>query len=89
MVHRTTPDFWRQYLALPEELRNRADKQFSLLKTNPQHPSLRFKKVGDRHGNEIWSARVTLNYRALAIKRADGYLWFWMGNHQDYELLIQ
>ena len=88
MHHRAAGDFWQEYEALPEEVRTRADKQFSLLKTNPQHPSVRFKKVGDRHGEEIWSARVSLNYRALAIKRPDGYLWFWIGDHKAYELLI-
>jgi len=66
----------------------RADKQFALLKLNPQHPSLQFKKVGDRLGHEIWSARVTLSYRALAIKRPDGYLWFWIGNHEAYDTII-
>jgi hypothetical protein len=88
MRHRAATDFWQQYHLLPQEVRTRADKQFSLLKANPQHPSLQFKKVGQRHGEEIWSARVTLNYRALAIKRADGYLWFWIGDHKAYVALI-
>ena len=88
MKHLAAIDFWKQYSALPEHVRNRADKQFSLLKANPQHPSLRFKKVGERQGQEIWSARITLSYRALAIKRADAYLWFWIGDHKTYESLI-
>jgi hypothetical protein len=88
MQHRAAADFWQQYLALPEEIRARAGKQSSLLKENPQHPSLQFKKVGDRRGQEIWSARVTLNYRALAIKQGDGYLWFWIGDHKAYQALI-
>ncbi len=88
MQHRAAADFWQQYLSLPAEIRSRRDKQFSLLKANPQHPSLQFKKVGDRRGSEIWSARVTLSYRALAINRPDGYLWFWIGDHRAYELLI-
>jgi hypothetical protein len=45
MQHHAATDFWREYLALPQEMRARADKQFSLLKANPQHPSLQFKKV--------------------------------------------
>jgi hypothetical protein len=53
MQHHAATDFWQQYLALPQEIRLRADKQFSLLKANPQHPSLQFKKVGERHGQEI------------------------------------
>jgi len=68
MIHRANADFWNGYGKLPADIRTRADKQFSLLKENPQHPSLHFKKLGDRNGQEIWSARVTLKYRALAVK---------------------
>ena len=88
MRHRATNGFWREYQALPVEIRSRADKQFLLLKANPGHPSLQFKKLGESRGEELWSARVTLNYRALAIKRHDGYLWFWVGSHETYESLI-
>lgn len=88
MRHRATSGFWREYQALPVEIRSRADKQFSLLKTNPDHPSLQFKKLGESRGEDLWSARVTLNYRALAMKRLDGYLWFWIGSHETYESLI-
>lgn len=88
MEHRATERFWRAYQALPLEIRNRADKQFALLKNNPQHPSLQFKKVGESLGQEVWSARVTLNYRALSVKRADGFLWFWVGDHKAYEEMI-
>jgi hypothetical protein len=88
MHHRASAAFWQGYAALPGEIRRRADKQFSPLKANPQHASLQFKKIGERHGQEVWSARVSLNYRCLAMKRPDGYLWFWIGNHQTYETLI-
>lgn len=88
MKHRATAEFWQLYSALPKRVRARADEQFSLLKQNAQHPSLQFKKLGVRRGLEIWSARITLNYRALAIKREEGYLWFWTGNHTDYERVI-
>jgi len=87
-MHRTSADFWEAYAGLPEEIRRRADKQFALLKSNPQHTSLQFKKIGDRHGQEIWSARVSLKHRALAIKREDGYLWFWICGHETYDSLI-
>jgi hypothetical protein len=88
MQHRAATDFWQQYRALPQDIRDRADKQFSLLKANPNHPSLHFKKIGERDQREIWSARVTLNYRALAIRQPDGYLWFWIGDHKTYDTLI-
>jgi len=88
MQHHAATDFWDEYLALPREIRARADHRFSLLKADPRHPSLQFKKVGERRGQEIWSARITLSYRALAIKREDGYLWFWIGDHKAYDRLI-
>jgi hypothetical protein len=88
MQHHAATDFWHEYLALPQEMRVRADKAFALLKPDLRHPPLQFKKVGERHGQEIWSARITLSYRALAIKRKDGYLWFWIGDHKTYDKLI-
>jgi hypothetical protein len=88
MDHRATEGFWRAYEALPLAIRNRADKQFALLKSNPQHPSLQFKKVGKSGDQEVWSARVTLNYRTLAVRRPEGFLWFWIGDHESYEELI-
>jgi len=87
-MHRTTAEFWEAYSALREDIRRRADKQFGLLKANPRHASLQFKKIGERQGRGIWSARVTAKHRALAIKQADGYLWFWVGGHENYDLLI-
>ena len=88
MHHRVATDFWQAYHALPPDVRARADKQFGLLKANPLHPSLQFKKVGERLGYEVWSARVTLNYRALALRRPGGYLWFWIGDHKTYDKLV-
>jgi len=88
MEHRATDGFWQGYEALPPEIKSRADKQFSLLKGSRQHPSLQFKKVGESRGQEVWSARVTLDYRALALRRDYGFLWFWIGDHEDYEKLI-
>jgi len=30
-----------------------------------------------------------LKYRALAVKFAEEYLWFWIGEHNIYEVLIR
>ncbi len=80
MIHRANADFWNDYWRLPAAVRTRA---------NPQHPSVHFKKLGDRKGQEIWSARVTLKYRALAVKLSDEYVWFWIGEHNVYDALIE
>ena len=76
--------FWSHYRSLPEEVRRRADKQFALWLQNKQHPSLHFKKVGER----LWSARVDHGFRALARERDGTFTWFWIGSHDDYERLI-
>lgn len=89
MVHRASADFWHDYNALPFDIRVRADKQFVLLKSDSTHSSLQFKKIGMREGKEIWSARVTLKYRALAFRESNEYVWFWIGEHNVYDYLIQ
>ena len=86
--HSASTGFWAAYEAMPRDIRHRADKQFALLTANPAHPSLQFKKIGDRDGQEVWSARVTLQYRSLAIKRPGGFLWFWIGDHKTYDTLV-
>ena len=83
MNHHASPSFWECYKQLPEAIRKLDDKNFALLKTNPSHPSLHFKKVG-----RFRSARVGRNFRALAVESDDGLLWFWIGNHAEYERLI-
>ena len=84
MNHYTVPSFWEKYENLPKGIKEIADKNFNLLKMNPNHPSLHFKKV-----NNYWSVRVGIRYRAIAIEMADGLLWFWIGNHSQYDNLIK
>jgi len=80
LIHYAAPSFWRAYHQLPEQIRALADKQFQLLKANPQHPSLHFKRVG-----RFYSARVGAHYRVLAVEASDGILWFWIGSHAEYD----
>ena len=83
MMHFASPAFWSGYHKLPTHIRALADKNYALLKHNPQHPSLHFKKVG-----RFWSVRIGLRYRALAIEIDAGLLWFWIGSHADYDEMI-
>jgi hypothetical protein len=76
MRHFASPAFWDANVKLPAAVRELADKNYALLKENPQHPSLHFKKVG-----RFWSVRIGLRYRALATEVDDGLLWFWIGSH--------
>nr|WP_316181618.1 MULTISPECIES: hypothetical protein [unclassified Bradyrhizobium] len=83
MTHFASPKSWAAYELLPEAIKRLADQNFEPLKRDPRHPSLQFKKVG-----RFWSARVGLRHRALATEIDDGYLWFWIGSHADYDKLV-
>ena len=71
MNHFASRAFWQCYSALPDDIRELADRNFALLQADPTHPSLHFKKVG-----RFRSARVGRHYRALAVEVDDGLLWF-------------
>ena len=81
----TTPNFWDAYAALPSGIKKQARKAYGLWKENQSHPSLHFKKVD----NDIWSARITNDYRALAYKENNDYYWFWIGLHDEYDRLLK
>jgi hypothetical protein len=53
LEHDASSELWAAYQALPQQIRDRADKQFALVTENPQHRSPQFKKLGERNGNEI------------------------------------
>lgn len=80
----TTPDFWQTYSTLPPSVKEQAQKAYQLWQDNQSHPSLHFKKVG----KDLWSARITQDYRALAIKQGNDYYWIWIGTHRKYEILL-
>jgi mRNA-degrading endonuclease RelE of RelBE toxin-antitoxin system len=71
------------YEKLPKHIQRLADKYFLLLKADPNHPSLKFKKLG-----EMWSVRVGAHYRALAFEYDDVILWIWIGSHADYDKMM-
>ena len=83
-MHRTTPQFWKRFYALPQDVQELARKNFELLKSDPRHRSLQFKRLGD-----YWSARVGLHYRALAVEDGSDYVWVWVGSHAEYDKLIK
>jgi hypothetical protein len=84
MRHFTTPEFWDCYNNAPASIRELADKNFALLKSDPHYPSLHLKSVG-----RYWSVRIGSRYRALAVETEVGLLWFWMGTHADYDKLTE
>ena len=83
-MHKATSRFWKIFEGLPKEVREKAKIRFELLKKDPHHPSLHFKKVG-----KFWSVRISDSYRALAVKDGKDFIWVWIGTHDDYETIIK
>jgi hypothetical protein len=81
--HHASSRFWHAYRALPKEIKALADAKYALLKIDPGHPSLHFKRIGS-----YWSVRVGLHYRALGVAAGDDLVWFWIGSHADYDQLL-
>ena len=71
MRHFASPQFWRLYRQLPADVCELADKNFKLLKADPKHPSLHFKRI-----DKLWSVRVGARYRALGVGKSEGVVWF-------------
>lgn len=83
MNHWASSRFWDHYRRLSPSVRELADRSFERLKANPSHPGLHFKKIG-----RFWSARIGITHRALAIEVPGGLLWVWIGDHEEYDRLL-
>jgi len=84
---RTSAAFRRALESLPSEIRLQAQQAYQLFKDDPHHPSLHFKRVHPTR--PIYSARVSLHYRALGVVDQGTIVWFWIGDHDEYERLIR
>ncbi len=83
LKHFTSSSFWDCYYKLPISIQKLADKNFEILKSDPYHPSLHFKKV-----DRFWSVRVGSKYRSIAIQNSEGIIWIWIGTHSEYDKLV-
>jgi hypothetical protein len=82
--HRASVKFWFYYRRLPDEVRELADRCFEFLRSDPRHPSLQLKRIG-----RYVSVRVGLHYRALAVEDGADLVWFWIGPHGEYDVLLR
>ncbi|MGM0600716.1 MAG: hypothetical protein ACQETH_12975 [Candidatus Rifleibacteriota bacterium] len=58
-----------------------------MFKKDPWYPSLHFKRV---HSSlSVYSARISIDYRAVGVIKTDLIIWFWIGSHTDYEKLLK
>lgn len=84
---KTTARFRKAFKALPATIQRQARAAYQRFRSDPSHPSLRFKPV--HKTQPIYSVRVNLNYRALGVKEGEAIIWFWIGDHEDYDELLK
>ena len=79
--------FWECYSRLPEKVQSAARAAYEIWNDNPRHPGLRFRPVSSA-GEDVWSVRIGIHWRALGVREGDVMIWFWIGSHADYDSLI-
>lgn len=86
MKSRTTAQFRKLFADLPQPIREQTRKAYRQFKQDPSYPSLRLKKVHPKL--PIYSARINKDYRAVGQLEDDTVIWFWVGSHAEYDLLL-
>lgn len=86
MKSRTTVQFRKLFDGLPKTVQEQTRKAYRQFKEDPSYPSLRFKKVHPKLS--VYSARINKDYRAVGQLEDDTVIWFWVGSHAEYDLLL-
>jgi len=82
-----TRQFKALYDTLPERVQREADNAYHRFKADPSYPGLNLERIqGTRQ--PVYSARVGLSHRALAVRTEDHWIWFWIGSHSDYDKVL-
>ncbi len=80
------PSFWAAYSRLSESTKRDARKAYARFEQDPAHPALRFKKLAGYA--DVWSVRISAQYRAVGQRRGDEIVWVWIGSHNDFDNLF-
>ena len=67
-------------------MRAAARRAYGLFAEKPNHPSLRFKKLGGYE--RVWSVRINEQYRAVGERSDDAIVWVWIGSHNEFDKLF-
>jgi hypothetical protein len=87
VTSRLAPNFRRAFAQLPARIKQEARAAYRQFQDNPQHPSLRFKKLPPH--DDIWSVRITESYRAVGHRTGETIIWFFIGTHAEYDALLE
>ena len=71
---------------LTPEVQDQARAAYRAFAVNPRHPGLQFKRVSQ--ARPVYSVRISRDHRAVGLLQGGGIVWFWIGNHHDYDRLL-
>jgi hypothetical protein len=83
VISRGTSHFWQCYRELPTDIKAAARNAYRKFAEDQSHPSLRVERL--RSDSRAWSVRVTKDYRAVALREKDTWLWVWIGSHAEFD----
>lgn len=69
-----TEDFITYLRRLPEDVKEKARKNYRLWRQDSNHPSLQFKRLHTRES--IYSTRIGIGWRALGLQENNRIYWF-------------
>ena len=67
-------------------MQQQARTAYHHFRENPFHPGLRFKRVNSEE--PVYSVRIGIGYRAVALVEEGEATWFWIGTHAEYNRLL-
>ena len=80
-----TRRFWQLFHELPGDVQSLAVKNYHLWRRDPQHPSLRFRRL--QGSPDRFTVRVGDHHRAVGKLAANQITWVWIGTHAAYDRL--
>jgi hypothetical protein len=86
VISKTSRLFWSSYAGLPPQIKTQARKAFRHFSKNIHHPALSFKEL--RGHPEVYSVRVSRDFRAVGRRTDDTIVWFWIGSHKEFDKLF-
>lgn len=86
MISHVNARFQRDFARLPERIKKQARRAYRRFKADPGHRSLEFKKLPPH--DDIWSVRISDEYRAVGQREAERIVWFFIGTHAEYDALL-
>ena len=86
MKSQASPRFWQLYKNLPKDVQRLAVKNCRLWHANPNHPSVRYRRLEGREN--LVTVRIGDHYRVLGLTEPSVVVWIRIGSQAEYDHLI-